>query len=74
MADEPGVVITIKDIYDEMRSLITEVRGLTQSLQAGKTVDDDHEKRIRVIERWMYGIPAAVLIAIAGAVIQITKG
>lgn len=28
----------------------------------------DHETRIRRIERWMYGIPASLLVAVGGIV------
>jgi hypothetical protein len=60
MGDDDKVVITIKDIYAEMRELVVEVRRLTQHYDNGKTIDDDHEKRIRSLEAWKYGLPAAL--------------
>lgn len=37
-------------------------------------VIEDHERRIRWNERWMYSIPATFLVAIAGAVGMVIKG
>lgn len=74
MADDDKVVITVKDIYTEMRELVVEVRRLTQHYDNGKAVDDDHEKRLRVVERWMWGLPVAFLTAVAGVAIALLKG
>ena len=67
MADENGVVITIKDIYGEMKELIVEVRSLAQEYKNGRDVDEDHERRLRTLERWMYAIPASLLVAVVSA-------
>jgi len=67
--DPSRVVITIKDIYGEMKELIVEVRKLTQEYNKSQKVDEDHENRLRAVERWMYGIPAAVIIAVVSAII-----
>lgn len=68
--DDPSrVVITVKDIYVEMKELIVEVRQLTQEYKSSQKIDEDHEARLRAVERWMYGIPAAVIIAIISAVV-----
>lgn len=74
MGDEDKVVITIKDIYAEMRELVVEVRRLTQHYDNGKSIDDDHEKRIRSLEAWKYGIPITSVVAIAGIVMTLMKG
>ena len=36
-------------------------------------VTDDHEQRLRRLERWSYGIPAAVVIALGTAAAEIIK-
>ncbi|MEU1881898.1 hypothetical protein ABZ470_31750 [Streptosporangium sp. NPDC020072] len=75
MPDEStGVVITIKDIYDEVRDAKTELRSLTQEVKESRRTDEDHEGRIRTLERWMYAIPISVLVAIVSAVITIYGG
>lgn len=69
MADEPtGVVITFKDMYDEMRKLVVVVQTLTQELKESRDTDRDHERRIRVLERWMWGLPVSIVAAIAAAI------
>lgn len=72
MGDENGVVITLKEVYDEMRALVAEVRSLTHELKESRRTDDDHEKRIRHLEAWKYGLPAALLTGIAGIVLNFT--
>lgn len=71
MGDEDKVVITIKDIYKELTELVVEVRNLTTQFATGRSVDEDHEKRIRSLERWMYAIPASLVVAIVSAVITL---
>lgn len=39
-----------------------------------KKVLDDHEHRLRSIEKWMYAVPPTLLIAIASVVASIMKG
>lgn len=70
MADDDKVVVTAKDIYGEVIKLVVEVRQLTQELKESRKTDDDHEQRIRSLEAWKYGLPAALLMAIAGVVLN----
>jgi hypothetical protein len=72
--NEPGVTITIKELYLEMKQLISEVRMLTQEYKNAIRVDEDHERRLRTLERWMYAIPASMIIAVIGAVVAIMGG
>ena len=72
MANEPhGVVITVKEVYDEMKELILEVRQLTSEYRNSRLVDEDHEKRLRSLERWMYAIPASLIAAIGSVVVTL---
>ncbi|MEV0823858.1 hypothetical protein [Nonomuraea rubra] len=66
--DSNGVVITLKEVYDEMRALVSEVRMLTQELKESRKTDDDHEKRIRALEQWRYALPASLVLAVGSAV------
>ncbi len=69
MADEPtGVVVSFKDMYDELRRLVEGVGKLTQELQESRKTDEDHEKRLRVIERWMYALPISIVLAVGSIV------
>jgi hypothetical protein len=70
MADDDKVVVTAKDIYGEVIKLVVEMRQLTQELKESRKTDDDHEQRIRSLEAWKYGLPAALLMAIAGVVLN----
>ncbi|GAA2294125.1 hypothetical protein GCM10010149_47610 [Nonomuraea roseoviolacea subsp. roseoviolacea] len=68
MSDERnGIVISFKDVYDELRDLVSEVRALTQELKESRETDRDHERRIRILERLMWGLPISALAAIASA-------
>ena len=68
MGDEEKVVVTFKEIYNAMQDLTIEVRLLRQDYTNDKGIKDDHEKRIRALEAWKYGLPAALLMG-AGSVI-----
>jgi hypothetical protein len=48
----------------ELARLQGTVAGLAEQLR----VLQDHETRMRRIERYMYGIPAAIVVALASAV------
>lgn len=76
MGDEqpPGVLITVKDIYDEVTATRTAVGLLALEVKESRRTDEDHEGRIRSLERWMYGIPVSLLVAIIGAVVAFYKG
>lgn len=74
MGDEDKVVITIKDIYGELKELVIEVRRLAQHYDSQEKIDADHERRIRSLEAWKYGIPITSVVAIAGIIMQLVKG
>lgn len=72
-ADPLGVTIGAREIYDQVVGLRDDVRSLVQSSEHVDETLEDHEQRIRSIERWKYSVPAAALSAIAGAVVTIVK-
>ncbi len=53
------MVITLKDVYNELRTLHDQVAAMTPQT---RTVSD-HEVRLRRVERWMYALPASLLLA-----------
>jgi hypothetical protein len=71
--DPLGVNISAREIYDQIVGLRDDVRSLVQSNAAVQTALDDHETRIRSVERWKYAVPTATVGAIIGAGITIAK-
>ncbi len=69
MSEEP-FVITLRDVYLEVREVRGQVNGLTS--QAEKVTD--HEVRIRGLERWRYALPGALLLAGASIVVAVLEG
>lgn len=57
--ENQGVVrITLRDVYNEVSALREDVRPLVGAVP-------DHEKRIRTLERWAYGLPPTFILALA---------
>jgi hypothetical protein len=71
--DPLGVNISAREIYDQIVGLRDDVRSLVQSNAAVQTALDDHETRIRSVERWKYAVPTATVGAIISAGITIAK-
>jgi hypothetical protein len=71
--DPLGVTISAREIYDQIVGLRDDVRSLVQSgAETSKTLED-HESRLRSVERWKYTVPTAALGAIGSAGITIAK-
>jgi hypothetical protein len=71
--DPLGVTISAREIYDQIVGLRDDVRSLVQSnAEVGKTLED-HETRLRSVERWKYAVPTATVGAIVSAGITIAK-
>ena len=67
MAAEEGVIITLRDIYDEIQM----VKGSVQTMEAPVQKIADHEVRIRSLERWRYSQPVTLIAALASIVITL---
>jgi hypothetical protein len=65
---EEGVTITFRDMYDEIVGMRADVQSLTQTRESTADTLDDHESRLRSIERWKYGIPVTTICAVASTV------
>lgn len=74
MAEPDGVRISLGrihelliDVRDDVRDLKTHHTAVTQQL-------DDHEDRLRLIEKWKYTLPVATFTAIAAAAFSLLGG
>jgi hypothetical protein len=72
MTEENRVVITFREIYNQMQEVTVELRLLRQEYANDKTIKDDHEKRIRGLEAWKYGLPAALIAGVVGIILNFT--
>lgn len=54
-----------QDTRDKVTSLVTQAEQLNKQVP-------DHENRLRVLERWRYGIPAAGVTAVVAAITAFT--
>jgi hypothetical protein len=61
---ENVITITLRDVYD----VAQETRGLVASLGEKVKPIEDHENRLRSLERWKYSIPASLVVS-GGAVL-----
>lgn len=68
MADEPGVTVTLREIYDVVRSTEKEVQALHQKVEVVLAQTADHDKRIEALEQTAITRRGALaLISAAGA-------
>lgn len=76
------VRVTLRDVYDKVEKQALEAASINAKLDlyiglnnAKNTKVDDHENRIRTIERWVFALPGtAVVLSVAGLVIAVLKG
>lgn len=72
MAEEPnGVVITLREIYDEVRATRTELQALNDAFKPVRETVAELSVWRRVVDRWRYGIPLATLIAVGSTIAAI---
>jgi len=68
------VVITSREIYDQLRSVVTLLERALGKLDEHGTDLRDHETRLRSLERARWPLPAlAVLVAVAALVVPFLK-
>ncbi|MFJ8384750.1 hypothetical protein ACIQ9Q_09595 [Streptomyces sp. NPDC094438] len=67
------MTITARDIYGELRTLSTEVQRIGQVMDSNASRLDDHETRIRGIEKWRYAISASVVTSTASAIVALVQ-
>ena len=67
--ENENVVVTLKDIYVELRRLQDTVAAMTpQSVQI-----NDHEGRLRALERWRYALPTSLLLALGSSGLAVAE-
>ncbi|MFE7113950.1 hypothetical protein ACFU99_00775 [Streptomyces sp. NPDC057654] len=71
--DDNGIVITATDIYLELRALSQDVQRIGQVMDTNASRLDDHEARIRGIEKWKYAISASVITSTASVIVAIVQ-
>jgi hypothetical protein len=71
--DDNGVLVTTRDIYDQLVTLNQEVRTLSQTLIQTVARADDHETRLRTLEQWRYALPASLLLGLGSLAAQFFK-
>jgi hypothetical protein len=69
MALEPGVNVTLKDIYDSVRKIEVQMSEILPKVQA----ITDHEARLRTLERWKYALPSSVVLAGVSLVVAVVE-
>ena len=77
MNDQP-MVITLRDVYDVVTALRQDLQSMKRevdmaAISAATDHDrmEDHEARIRFLERWAWSIPAAVVTGVLSVITTI---
>lgn len=68
---EGGVFITTQKIYDEVVGMRDDFKEAVTLLRETREDVNDHEKRLRLLERWKYALPVTGLAAIAAVFTQV---
>jgi len=63
--------ISLREVFDSIQELKSEVRVLIQQNRVDHEMRADHEMRIRLLERWRYTIPTTLLVAAASIVVAV---
>jgi hypothetical protein len=71
--DPLGVTIGAREIYDELVGMREDVRSLTQTSESVAHKLDDHEERLRTLERWKYALPAAAVSGVLAAGVTLAR-
>lgn len=65
--DDGGVIVSFRDMYSELARLTGELRDVNAALKTGAAYREDHETRIRMLERWRYSLPVSLVLALGSA-------
>lgn len=64
-------VVTLKDVFTMVTKLVGHVEAVdTRNLHADR-IHEDHEQRLRALERWRYALPGSLVLAIASVVVTV---
>ena len=63
MSEEP--LIGLKDVYTEVVRLVGHMEGIDQRNKAADLIHQDHEARLRMLERWRYALPTSIMVGLS---------
>lgn len=72
--DGEGVHITLREIYDALVSVQSNVGSMTEKMGQVLSRVEDHEQRIRATERWILAVPISAVVGILTAAVSIMAG
>lgn len=67
MPDQTTVTIGLRDVYDAVQGLRTDVTRIGEAIKP----IGDHETRLRSLERWKYMFPASLVVSAGSAAVAI---
>lgn len=75
MEQEPLGVVSIgaREIYDEVVGLREDMRSVAEKGEELRADIDDHETRIRDLEKWRYALPVAAVTGVVAAGVTVAK-
>ncbi|MFD7584188.1 hypothetical protein ACFV84_01945 [Kitasatospora sp. NPDC059811] len=65
--------IGAREIYDQVVGLREEMRTMTQQGESVREELEDHENRLRDLERWKYALPVAAVSGVVAATATVAK-
>jgi hypothetical protein len=68
-----GVTIGAREIYDELVGMRGDVRDLTHASEMVSRKLEDHEERLRTLERWKYALPTAAVSGLLAAGVTLAR-
>ena len=67
MAPDESATVRLVDIYARQIEMGTLLAVITEQLKTAADRGNDHEARLRALERWRYALPLSALGALASA-------
>lgn len=67
MTDEPESYMSVREMVMEIRQDVKALNVKAEQMEAARRDVEDHEDRLRSLERWKYGIPFSVVAAMSAA-------
>lgn len=67
MDDSP--TITIKDVYTQVTALVGHMQAVDTRNHMADEIHQDHEARLRILERWRYSLPVSLLVSGGSALV-----
>jgi len=65
--------VSLMDVLLAVNKLDLRLTALEAKLTDAASVKQDHEARLRGLERWAYAVPASLLAAVVASVVSVVK-